>query len=670
MSKGGGTVIGFHYLFGIHIGIGRGPVDQLVEIKVADRTAWPDGIYDPNEGEEVEPPATANHPADAEMSVISIDGVGGGSGGSGWPEPSVGEPGEYGVKLLIDSDNPFNDSAWVQADNLVRTVATSELDPTPMILDLSGEYRIFARNGYTAEYGHGEEAGTIVNETPASLTLRIGTDPVEIEKWERFAAGTPVDPTIDIVLTITEPSGMPGAATVANTSCTIFINSPELFGGEKAEGGIKGPMFVMMGEDTQVPPQELNDMYQQEQPGFRGMFTAFFDGLISSMNPYPKPWTFRVRRTLKGWDNDNPWYQSKCRIVLTRPMAEGEEDNYASAEIHAMNPAHIIYECLTNRTWGRGLQPIALDEEAFTAAADTLYEEQFGLCLKWSRRDSIEAFVQSLIDHIGATIFTNRVTGKLSLKLIRGDYDVNSLPLFTSDTGLLDISEAAISSTTNYVNEMAVSYRDPLTNEERTVKVHNLASLQANGGTFVSASKQYAGIPTPALALRLAQRDLRAQGVELRRYTLTLDRRGAQIAPGDVIRIREPYRGIQETVVRVGRYEDGTMVDGKIKLTAVQDVFGLPQAPFTGNQAGSAAANLKPCVAQYQVFEIPYAIMAKMTPPADFALIEDDDCFMGVTMAQGRPVNTSYAIAVRAGLPETEDEPENNNAYCGYTPEE
>ena len=32
--------IGYDYLMGIHMGVCRGPVDALVEIKVADRTAW------------------------------------------------------------------------------------------------------------------------------------------------------------------------------------------------------------------------------------------------------------------------------------------------------------------------------------------------------------------------------------------------------------------------------------------------------------------------------------------------------------------------------------------------------------------------------------------------------------------------------------------------------
>ena len=42
MSGGGSTdyVAGYRYLFGIHMGVCRGPIDELVEIRVGDRTAW------------------------------------------------------------------------------------------------------------------------------------------------------------------------------------------------------------------------------------------------------------------------------------------------------------------------------------------------------------------------------------------------------------------------------------------------------------------------------------------------------------------------------------------------------------------------------------------------------------------------------------------------------
>jgi hypothetical protein len=274
-----------------------------------------------------------------------------------------------------------------------------------------------------------------------------------------------------------------------------------------------------------------------------------------------------------------------------------------------------------------------------------------------------------VIDHIGATIYTNRTTGKIALKLIREVADTSTLPLFEPGSGLLDVREAPIVST-NYVNEVKLTYRDPISDEDRVVKVDNLASLQASQGVFNSVAKSYPGIPTAGLATRVAQRDLRTMGVQLRKFTLVLDRRAWDITPGDAIRVRDLMRGIRETVVRIGRYEDGTLTDGKITVTALQDMFALPDAAYVEQQPIIAPPSLDPCVGRFELFEMPYALLARVAEPGEFAAVTDDQCYFGTALEQGRSVNLSYQLAVRAGLPEAADEPAETGGFCGYEEEE
>jgi hypothetical protein len=144
------------------------------------------------------------------------------------------------------------------------------------------------------------------------------------------------------------------------------ITKPDLFGGEKGEGGIQGPFRLFFGAPDQVLPGAgtVNCGFKGPLAGvrtlpdvkttiggliseFRGVTMLWFDGLISSMNPYPKEWSFRVRRYSAGWYNDVCWYPIKSVIFM------------AAGHVHAMNPAHIIYQCLTDPVWGRGL-PTAL----------------------------------------------------------------------------------------------------------------------------------------------------------------------------------------------------------------------------------------------------------------------------------------------------------------------
>src|SRR5690606_40803528 len=77
---------------------------------------------------------------------------------------------------------------------------------------------------------------------------------------------------------------------------------------------------------------------------------------------------------------------------------------FASGAIKAANPAHIIWQLRTDRRYGRGLPSSRMNADSFAAAADALYDEGFGLCLRWTRQDTIANFEQIVLDHIGAVI--------------------------------------------------------------------------------------------------------------------------------------------------------------------------------------------------------------------------------------------------------------------------
>ena len=433
----------------------------------------------------------------------------------------------------------------------------------------------------------------------------------------------------------------------------IDIDAPELFGGEKAEGGIKGPLDVYMGYPNQGPITGLEKMVGEDRPHMRQRVTAFFNGMISAMNPYPKPWAFRVRRTTEGWDSDARWYPEKATILMTRPTNPDEVTS--SAEIHAMNPAHIIYECLTNRLWGRDLAPSRLDVASFSAAADRLHSETFGLCLRWVRRDSLKNFVRTILDHIAGALYNDPATGLLVLKLIRFDYNRASLPLFDADSGLLSVEEAPVGALSPMVNEFAVKYRDPITNKDNTVSVHNLASIQASNGNFNSISREFTGLPTPDLALRVAQRELRAVSVGMRKFKVTLDRRAWRLAPAGVFRIQDKIRRIPDTVLRIGRIDRGRLTDGRITIDAVTDVFSFPLKSFTEPQYPPPKPVIEPKPASARVFETPYFMLSRYTNPADFAHISDYAGFIGTVAKEPDPMHGGYDLGVRDGLPTPDD---------------
>lgn len=354
----------------------------------------------------------------------------------------------------------------------------------------------------------------------------------------------------------------------------ISINRPELFGGEKKEGGIDGPMYIYNGARTQnLQPQlgslpAIASMLGGDVPSFRGVVTCWYDGLVCAMNPYPKEWSFRVRRWDAGWWNSAPWYPAKALIPLTG----------SRGEIKAMNAIHMLYEVNTNPEWGRGMPPELIDDVSFRKAADTLYDEGLGLCIPWFRQENIKEFIPVVVNHIGATQYVDRETGKLTVKLIRGDYEAGGLPLFTPDTGLLDVQDDDSSGEETAYNEIIVKGFDPTSKEEISVRVQNLAAIQAQG-EIISNTIDYKGLSTRDLVSRIAQRELKVQ-LPLRKLTVILDRRAWRLAPGSVFRISHPKKGIGVLILRAAEVSDGTLTDGKITIKAVQDIFGMPETSF------------------------------------------------------------------------------------------
>lgn len=417
---------------------------------------------------------------------------------------------------------------------------------------------------------------------------------------------------------------------------TTSIQAKNLFGGDKKEGGIDGSLLVAMGTSNQnITAELLSKKMTGNIPGFRGLTTLLFDGLLTSMNPYPKKWSVRVRRTMNGWDGA-VWQPNYATIWMQNGMVKGA------------NGAHIIYECLTNRDWGRGFKRNMIHEESFLAAAQKLHSESFGLCFKWTRSTDLDEFIATVIDHIGGALFTDRTTGQIGLNLLRDDYTFSNLPLFTYTSGLRNVSTSKTSSRNNIANEIVVEFFDPVLNRKREVRVHNLASQQSLGGK-ITMKKSYVGAPGAGLALRLAQRDLRASVRSLKQFDVQLDRRAWKLVPGDVFRISAPDLGITDVAVRAVDVEEDER--GNINAKTVVDVFGVNESTFGDVQPGEwnepdRSTTVPP---RRIVREAQYGDLVRMIDPANLRELTPE--FGIVVTLASRPSNLALGYKVATSAP-------------------
>ena len=524
-----------------------------------------------------------------------------------------------------------------------------------------------------------------------------------------------------------------------STTDFFEINQPNLFGGDQKEGGIDGTAKLLLGADDQIVDSIITDNIEGDfpVPGWRGVSTVFYYGLISSNNPYPKPWKFKVHRSTAGWDT--PVWHSELAVIPmtsapqtfitinTQPhsgdslmiagteiffftVVEGDpaynvtigsdaettashlasqlnlfSSDFADVNvtsngltltlvfptpqtvtfghgaftsissvgggINAMNPAHIIYECVTNNVWGRGLPISFIDEASFLAAATTLAAEGFGMCMRWNRQEDIDRFVSLVLQHIGGALFINRQNGLVTLKLLRQDFDPDLLEAYTFENGLLDVIEDESSSNDTVFNEITVRYTDPISGQVGSLRTQNLASFQALG-TLINNSVDYLGLPTPSLAARVSQRDLQINSGEIRRFKVKIDRAGWYISPGDVFKISVPSRGIENLILRAGAVEDGPLEDETITITAMQDIFSLPESSFVTPQPSywTPPDRSVRVVDERLVDELTYFDLAENLPASELAAMTEDSGMIKVYAEQPSGSIVDYVVASKTSL--------------------
>jgi hypothetical protein len=549
----------------------------------------------------------------------------------------------------------------------------------------------------------------------------------------------------------------------------IYINAPDLFGGQEREGGIQGYADIMMGGPDQGANDYLASQQGTPQPAYRGLLSLVFRrGKITANNPYIKPWAVRVRRILKGWAGGSPWYPDKAGILIPGPglmlvqseialdaqladvtgangvtltgflttdvvtitqpsgltyggwsrwpadddpnasglpwecsfrvRANGVETDYltsryatqaaalaaaqaspviltgassytiwlyddvllnrggVSLRVHktpaaavAMNPAHIVYECLTNPEWGLGYPAGKIDAASFAEAADTFHAEGLGLCMQWSRQDAIQGFVQAVVDHAGAVCGEDPRTGLFKLKAIRADYDVEDLRVFSAAEGnIISLDGFERATLTETINELTVSYTDAMTGKEGSVTVQQLANIQAQGAV-VPQSRAYPGLPTMDLAVRTALRDLRAAASALARVRLTVTRDAYDLQPGDVIAFSWPELSIELMALRIGKVDYGSLTNGQIKLECVEDVFGLPAASYINPQPiGWVEPSRTPQASPAgEAFEVPYRELLGTLGAAETAALAADAGFVAVVAARPGGNSINYELRTR-----------------------
>lgn len=458
---------------------------------------------------------------------------------------------------------------------------------------------------------------------------------------------------------------------------SITIQSRELFGGPTKEGGAGGKIHILHGRSDQVMPDDLAQRLGRANgadcPAFRGKLSAFFvDGLtgLSQSTIGSLGTVLSLTLTMFGlgitptaaairgfyWGANNPylknlWFRCRRASVGLNPaialIPRGTDTTPRDS-----NPAHMIYEAITNAQWGQGTPAALMNTASFNAAATKLYAEKLGLSYYWNKQSDVEAFLQDVLNHIDGACYTDPATGLVTLTLARDDYDADTLDVISPDNAKLVRYD--VRGYGELINEVTVSWTNPTSRQPETITLQDPAGLEVQGEP-VSTTKSFPMARSKELATDLLVRELRLASTPLANGDLILDRSLWDVVPGKVYKLVWPERGIASKIIRIGKVDRGKVGSPEIKVSFVEDIYSYAKAQYT-TPASSAweQSQVAPEPIEYQrVITLPHYLANLLVGTTNAGTLEYPETLAGVMGSSSKADTYTYDIQTQVVQPDS-----------------
>lgn len=310
-----------------------------------------------------------------------------------------------------------------------------------------------------------------------------------------------------------------------------------------------------------------------------------------------------------------------------------------------MNPVHILREVLLSPDGG-GTGNGAEAGSTWEAAADTIYDEGFGISIGWRGGTDRVDFKKEIERHIDARSYIDRRTGLWEIKLIRDDYDEETLPVF-------DTSNVASWSNINFpqpgslLNQLVVVWNAPEKSEQTSLTISNPARIRMNGSQVFQEKVEYLGIQREDLAGRVAMRDLSARSAPLVTGEFVCKNFPTDLNLGSVIIVHNPRLGLFNKIVRVTEIDDGNIRDSAVRVKFLEDRFAIGDESKLEIEVIPPTVNEPQPVDPRMVEEAPRALVVERVGLPNAELVFTDDVDAGfLFVAGGQPTPTSLDAAI------------------------
>lgn len=263
-------------------------------------------------------------------------------------------------------------------------------------------------------------------------------------------------------------------------------------------------------------------------------------------------------------------------------LSTGTASDLGQSLAEEADPAAVIYDLLTS-PWGKLSLPTSkIDIPSFQAASLTLFNEVHGYSRVIEQSEDASEIIADVLRQIDGVLYEEPTTGKLVLKLIRADYNVNDLDDINPDN-----AESpgpgwySVQGWSETFNQVRVTWTNRVINYADGLAIgQNMANAVGQGGKLRSTDMRFIGCCTSELAQKLASRELAVASRPMVKATVTVNRNFYETRPGAVVTLTWPELGVSKMVMRVARVDLGQLHDGRITLDMIRDIFDTGLAAF------------------------------------------------------------------------------------------
>lgn len=410
-----------------------------------------------------------------------------------------------------------------------------------------------------------------------------------------------------------------------STSTTVptagTLSSSSLFGGYKNGGGFSSAFTFYPGAfDQGINAYLESQIGVGGVPAYRGLSHIVFE---------------------KAWIGESAQLRKTSFLLSNYSNAVGCPNSGKVGD--DMNPIEAIYQVMTDKWRGLGVDPALVDLLNFQDAATTLYNEGNGVSILVTAASTGKNIIAEILRQIDAIMYQDPESGKFMIKLIRFDYNPDLLSVYDEDD-VIQIRNFTKTSWEDVVAQVKVSF----SNRDKESTSVAISMDQATAGMIGRLKTSTLSFPfcyDPDTANAIASRERAATSVPLFRATIEMNRNGYALRPGDVFKLDWPEYGLSGAVFRVQKHDLGALLDNKIVLECLQDSFAQSTVVFSAPAtSGWTAPTTDPvAITTYSVADMPRFLQKKLEFPIS-------DGYGSIVSLPVKPSATSSSFDLLAGI--------------------